>query len=241
MKLSIIISAYDRHDITTIHVRECMNSIRLPDEIIVVNDGGSDDLKDMLLKLDIKCKIIYAKIHENIEWNYTGARNLGVWLSSGDVLSMEDTDNIPNKRVYGEALKVLESGFIGRVICSKRPKVSIEDIMTKPQVQWPVSHFRPYHRDTQFIPRSIYLQLKGCDERFAGRYAWACADWRRRLLRANIPDRQIEEYYYAVVDGDTKSLIRRKSYTNYELAREDDGHIQSPKGILNFTYNYEIL
>ena len=241
MKLSIIITAYDRHEITTPHVRECMNSERLPDEIIVVNDGGTDDLKDKLLQLDRKCKIIYAKIHQDIPWNYTGARNLGVWLSSGDILAMEDTDNIPNKKIYGKAIEIFESGFIGRLVSKKRPKVTVQDILNKPQEEWPVEHFRPHHRDTQFLDRGTYLKLKGCDERFAGRYAWACADFRRRILRAHIEERQVDEYYFAVVDGDTKSLIRRKSYTNYGLAREDDGHIQSPKGILNFTYNFEEL
>ena len=40
MRLSVVITAYDQHPLTVMHVREVMNSTRLPDEIVVVNDGG---------------------------------------------------------------------------------------------------------------------------------------------------------------------------------------------------------
>ena len=52
--LSIIIPAYDQHEVTALHVREIMKSTRLPDEVIVVNDGGADDLKDKLKQFKIK-------------------------------------------------------------------------------------------------------------------------------------------------------------------------------------------
>ena len=44
MTLSIIITAYDQEELTVVHVRECMNSTLLPDEIIVVNDHGDPNL-----------------------------------------------------------------------------------------------------------------------------------------------------------------------------------------------------
>ena len=89
------------------------------------------------------------------------------------------------------------------------------------------------------LRRDVFLKLKGADERFAGRYAWQCADWRRRLNRAEIPQGEIPTHYWYVEGGDTVSLVRRKSYKNYELARERDGHTLSKAPILNFNYTFD--
>ena len=108
-KISTLISAYNKHDITTSHVRECMNGTLIPDEIIVVNDGGTPDLKDKLMALDKKTKIIYAEIlPPKIPWNYTGARNLGMWLSTGDYISLEDNDHIPDRNYYQDCVNTFK-------------------------------------------------------------------------------------------------------------------------------------
>ena len=242
MKLSTIITAYSQHELTKVHVWECMNSTRLPDEIIVVNDGGEDNLKDLLKGLEIKTKVIYAKIHEDIPWNYTGARNLGFWLSRGDILCMEDNDHIPSRGLYEEAMAHFEkTKEFGRVLSGFRTRVEMKDVLNKPYEEWVNLGTKPAHQDTQFLLREVYMTVKGCDERFAGRYAWACADWRRRLDRAGIKTGSLTGDFRVVVDGEVNNLVRRKSYTNYGLARERDGHTQSPIGTLNFHYSWEQL
>jgi len=242
MKLSVIITAYYNNDMVKAHVRECMNSTLVPDEIIVVNDGGPDDLKEKLLSLKRNTTIVYAKIKEDIPWNYTGARNLGFWLARGDYISQEDADNIPGKDAYKMAVEFLDNNpNTGRIIYGRRPKVYPEDL-EKPIGEWRLDRgARPSHQDTQMLRRETILKVKGCDERFAGRYAWACADWRRRLLRAGIESSRVTGSFYAVTAEKESKLERKPSYKNYELAREDDGHTQSSKGILNFTYEFEVL
>jgi len=108
-ELSVIITAYDQHDLTIVHVGECMKSTRIPDEIIVVNDGGTPDLREKLKVLPRNTKIIYARINEDVPWNYTGARNLGIWLSRGDYISIEDTDHIPHRKFYESALEIFKN------------------------------------------------------------------------------------------------------------------------------------
>lgn len=241
MKLSCVITAYDSHEITVSHVRESMNSSRTPDEIIVVNDHGDPCLKEMLLKVEKKCPLIYAYITEDIPWNYTGARNLGYWLSRGDILAMEDNDHIPTKDLYKDAMAYMETNpDIGRLLVQRRHRVTEVDVTTKPVEEWTALGDRPKHQDTQFLRREVYMKVKGCDERFAGAYGWGCADWRRRLMRAEIKTADIPSHYWVVIDFETK-LIRRKSYRNYGYARERDGHIQSPIGTLNFHWTFEYL
>ena len=240
MKLSVIISAYNNHPLTVVHVRECANSIHIPNEIIVVNDAGTPDLRDKLLKLKKESKIvsrlIYARINEEIAWNYTGARNLGFWLSTGDYISIEDNDHIPHKDFYKEAVEKLETNpNVGKVKTYKRWVVNIEDVLSKPIDEWKVISSRVPHQDVAIIRRDVYLKVKGYDERFAGAYGWSATDWKRRLLRAEVITANAG-YQYVVSSEKTSGL----SYRNYQFAREQR-EIQSPKGILNFTYNYEIL
>lgn len=242
-KLSVIITAFNQHPVSVIHIREAMNTTRVPDEIIVVNDNGTPDLLNMIKELPRKCPIHYARINQDIEWNYTGARNLGFWISKGDFVTIEDNDQIPHADFYEQALKRFEEKpEVGRICAVKRDLIPLEIALNKPKEEWTENRIKAktYHRDTHMVRREVYIKLKGCDERFAGRYAWACTDWRRRLNRAEIDFDQVSKFY-AVYKGDTLGLLRRKSYFNYQLARESDGHIQSPKGVLNFTYEYTKL
>ncbi len=258
-KISVVITAYNNHPLTVVHVRECQNSTLLPDEIIVVNDHGTPDLKEMIEKLEMKTKVIYAYIVEDIPWNYTGARNLGVWLSSGDYIVSEDNDNIPSRKLYEDMYKFLkENPDHDSVLAGFRPKISLEDALTKPMEEWQSQGRRAPHDDSFMIRRDAYLRMKGYDEQFAGAYAWACTDWRRRRGRANSKFSRIKTHYFTVPRGETKVcmckksteersrasycpdcklLFKRRSYKNYGLARKKT-HVQPPKGILNFTYNF---
>ena len=263
-KLSVIITAYSHHDITVKHVEQCMLSTRVPDEIIVVNDHGTPELRDMLKAIDKKCDLHYAYITDDILWNYTGARNLGFFISTGDYIMVEDNDQIPYNDFYEQAIaKFKAEPNIGRLCAWSRTKISKEDFLAHPREEWVNLGKHIYHRDTNMIRRDVMIKLKGCDERFAGAYAWACTDWRRRLDRAGVEFGNVGKFY-TLIDGSTEEneetgLIRRKSYRNYELARERDGHIQSgmprvacpickkrlpqtlPMGILNYSYEYEKL
>ena len=234
--LSILISAYNAHDVTKVHVRECMAGTVMPDEIIVVNDGGTPNLRDKLLELDIKTKLIYATIKEDIPWNYTGARNLGLFISRGDFISIEDNDHIPMKDFYELCLnKFKESPETQRIRTCKRRVVSKEDVITKPVEEWVKMGNRPSHQDVSVNRRELLLKLKGYDERFAGEYGWCATDLKRRLRRAGVEAVEVG-YQYVVFSEKTRGLSSR----NWRLARTQDD-TQSPMGILNFKYTVETL
>ena len=264
MKFTVIISAFNKHELTKVHVKECMNSTLIPNEIIVVNDHGDPCLKEMLQELDIKTKLIYAYIIDDIPWNYTGARNLGACLSTGDFLISEDNDNIPDRTLYADMLKYIKDNPQFDVILAQgRPALTLEDMQKYPLEEWRnhVLEKRSPHDDSFLIRRETYFRMKGYDEKFAGQYAWVCTDWKRRLLRADIKAYRINTQYFTVIDdgtrvcecGKTKEertkhvvcpdcgfAYKRRSYRNYELARRKT-HIQPSGGMINFTYEiYEL-
>ena len=237
-KLSVIIPIWQKHDLAVVHVRECMNSTRIPDEIIVVNDGGEDDLRDLLFALPKKTKVIYAKIlPPKIPWNYTGARNLGFWLSSGNLISIEDQDHIPEKHFYEETEKVLdEHPELMRCKSKWRHEINLEDIVSKPVEEWVSQGGRQPHHDCAVLRRELYLKVKGYDERFAGEYGWSNTNWRRRLSLAGHEQAGNAGLQFVVNSPKTRGL----SHRNWRLARKTDTP-QPPAGILNFQYTYEYL
>lgn len=235
-KISVLISAYNKHEVTAVHVRECMAGTRIPDEIIIVNDGGTPDLRDKLMALEKKTKIIYVRINEDIPMNYTGARNLGMFISRGDFISLEDNDHIPQKTYYQDCLDVMkERPEIQRLLSHKRYVITEEDVLTKPVEEWKIISKRPYHRDVAFNRREVFSILKGYDERFAGEYGWCSTDLNRRILRAGIVCEHAG-YQWVVFSEKTRGLSSR----NWRMSRIQQG-TQGPAGIINFTYTYEQL
>ena len=169
MKLSIIVPAYNRHKLTTRHVEECLKGTVLPDEIIVVNDGGDPSLKDMLPKSTKDTKIIYAQIEEDILWNYNGAVNLACWLSTGDILAIEDTDHIPDRNTYEIGLKALEDNpEVDRIGFGR--KIVQVDAMDKPMEEWECTGTMGCNQMVAFLRRDVYLKLLIYVSSFHGQY-----------------------------------------------------------------------
>lgn len=241
MQLSCILTSYNNEDIIIPHIREVMRSSVLPDEIIVVNDGGRDFI-DQLKALDKKCPLIYAKINEDITWNYNGACNLGVWLSRGDVLAFEDADNIPHMDCYRVGLDVLANyPSVGRVVGKIRHCINKEDLV-KPQEEWKIINTIGANQGSYLIRRDVYTLLKGQDERFCGRYGWMYYDWRRRLLgKAQTQFGSGGSYYY--VDKAQCELSHKSDSANYSFLNSNSKMAtnHSNYGILNFTYTVERL
>jgi len=226
-------------------MRHSMDVSRVPDEIVVVNDGGDPKLKEMLKKVERKCPIIYARITEDIPWNYNGACNLAFVLSSGDYLAFEDNDNVPSFTFYEEALKRFEEQpNLARMQASKRKVVSLEDLLEKPRDQWEIIGKEGANMGTALIPRQIYLRMKGHDERFCGQYGLMYTDWRSRCMsmvgKENYSG-SVGEYFYTK-KGQSKlnrSIHNRSIYLDNARRAESGDGCQHPDGILNFMYTFE--
>ncbi len=193
-------------------------------------------LEKIVEKYNKKTRVIYAYINEDIKWNYTGSRNLAFWISRGDFISVEDNDHIPSRKYYEDSLKAFEENpEIDKTKSHKRWVVDRNDVLTKEVEDWDVLASRPAHQDCNIITRELYIKVKGYDERFAGAYGWSATDWRRRTLRAGVKSKDAG-YLYVLQSPKTRGLSGR----NYHLARNQD-KMQSPNGVINFTYEYEIL
>lgn len=244
MKLSVIIPCYKRHELSVRNIEETMKSTYIPDEIVVVNDGGDPVLKEMIKKLDLKTRIVYARINEDILWNYNGAVNLGVWLSKGDNIMIQDTDHIPEKNSYEDSLKILDAQPEISRIAFYRKCVGVSEVMVKPMEEWKVIKTWGSNKMVTILRRDVYLTLKGQDERMAGEYGWFTYDWVNRCENVLKVKSAMVKFFWAVIeDGGEPGMKRGMSSRNYRFYKENGKaeKVQHPSSILNFSYEYEIM
>jgi len=242
-QVSVIIPTYHHHDVTIAHVKLSMDVTHTPKEIIVVNDGGDPSLKEKLRGITKKCPVVYARVDKDILWNYNGACNLGWWLSTGEYLAFEDNDNFPSRTFYESAVKMFhDEPSVGRVYARKRKVITTEELFEKKREEWePFQNMGP-NMGTAMIKRSAYARIKGQDERFVGAYGYMYYDLKARLMgQAGYEFGSVDEYFY-IREGQS-DLDRARSGRNLNLYRENAKYnrIQHPKGIINFTYDYEVL
>jgi glycosyltransferase involved in cell wall biosynthesis len=100
MKLSIIIPTYNRKETLKkqlILFKSQKNIEFLDFEIIVVDDGSSDETKEMIDNLELNYEIKYIFLKRNIDSSRARARNVGSKKSTGDILSFIDSGILPSE------------------------------------------------------------------------------------------------------------------------------------------------
>lgn len=242
-KLSVIIPAYKRHEMTVRHIQECMRSTQLPDEIICVNDGGSSDLREMLLNIERSVPVRYVLIEQDIPWGYNMACNVGFWVSRGDIIALEDTDHIPSRDAYANGLELFESLPQVMRVKYRRHILRIEDF-NKPFDEWGSRKMIGSNQMVSLFRRELYVLLKGQDERFCGNYGYMAMDFHNREINMLKSEVALTNFYWAVFGDEGEpglkrgmSEINRRYYKGNSLATT----WQHPEGILRCTYSYEEL
>ncbi|MEN3262008.1 glycosyltransferase family 2 protein [Sodalis endosymbiont of Spalangia cameroni] len=122
-------------------------------EFIIVDDGSPVSYKIS----DFNLNLTWLKINEDIPWNQSGARNLGVTYAKSDKIIITDLDHtFPEK-----TLKYL--------INRRNPGRSFYKLYRKSQLTPGVMKG---HSNIFFMSRARYFRHHGYDEEFAGHYGY---------------------------------------------------------------------
>lgn len=89
-KISVIIPTYNRAATIERAVRSVLVQTYPPDEIIVVDDGSTDETEQLVQTIGDE-RIVYHKLGQN--GGVSAARNIGVQLASGEWLAFQDSDD----------------------------------------------------------------------------------------------------------------------------------------------------
>ena len=116
MKLSVIIPVYN--EVKNVEeILKRVQSTKLADEIVVVDDGSKDGTRDVLSKLDGKKKVRVI-LHEQNQGK-GAAVVTGMKAAKGDVLLIQDADLEYDPRDYPVLLKPIEEGLADVVYGSR--------------------------------------------------------------------------------------------------------------------------
>jgi glycosyltransferase involved in cell wall biosynthesis len=94
MNISVIIPVYNRPILVKRAIDSVLNQIRPANEIIVVNDGSTDETSDSLLVYKNKMMIVHQK-----NAGVSAARNHGIKIANGEWIAFLDSDDewLPDK------------------------------------------------------------------------------------------------------------------------------------------------
>ncbi len=111
MRLSVIISTYNRPHYLERTIEGYLHQTRLPDEIVVADDGSAEAtalrIGEMTAMSSIAIKHVW---HEDKGFRAAAIRNKAVAASSGEYLIFCDDDSIPSRALVADHLQYAESG-----------------------------------------------------------------------------------------------------------------------------------
>lgn len=91
MQITILIPAHNEERSIAACVRSCLDQSRMPDEIIVVNDGSSDNTAAILAEFGDKIRVITIPVSTG---NKSHAQEHGLKFIKGDIFITTDGDTI---------------------------------------------------------------------------------------------------------------------------------------------------
>jgi glycosyltransferase involved in cell wall biosynthesis len=220
--LSIISHFYNHHprvDEQIAHWGSLPEEIKKDIEIILVDDHSDVEYELPISDLDIKL----FRVTDDIPWNQGGARNLGVYNASGEIILITDIDQF----VYGDFISLLvqQSALVGKETLNFFRIKSLINI----QNNKPLDH----HPNSFFVRLADFKKLGMYDEDFVGYYGYEdiymVKVWQKNGGKIAFVDRVVSENK----DFGTTNL-NRNIERNYHLIVEKMNEI-------NFTRSPSIL
>ena len=164
MKLSIVIPTYNRATFIKAAIESVLRQPTVEDiEVIVVDDGSTDNTKDIVLGFKDK-RIIYERFEKNKGVNF--ARNKGIQLSSGEWIGYLDSDDQYIENIFSTVLEVLDGkaknmDVVGFMTVGEYGKKSgylkkgnwdfvyptYEDVLFKKNISGDINHFIKKRKD----------------------------------------------------------------------------------------------
>lgn len=111
MKVSIIITTYNRPENLKRVIHGYLHQTLLPDEIIIADDGSTEETSIMVKKIQKKATVRVLHVwHEDKGFRAAQIRNKAVVQSQGEYLILCDDDTIPAPALVQDHLKYAEEG-----------------------------------------------------------------------------------------------------------------------------------
>src|SRR3954453_18164174 len=104
LSVSVIIPTYNRASYIATAVESALNQTRIPDEILVVDDGSTDDTDRVLRQFGLPIRVI-----RQANRGRSAARNVGLRAATGDAVLFLDSDDFLMPENIETCARVLET------------------------------------------------------------------------------------------------------------------------------------
>lgn len=112
MKTSLIVSTYNRPEALRLCLHSIMHQIKLPDEVVIGDDGSIDETKNLINQFKEISPITIKHIwHEDKGFRLAMMRNKCVAASSGDYIIEVDGDVILERHFVKDHIDFAKAGF----------------------------------------------------------------------------------------------------------------------------------
>lgn len=214
MKISVIIPVYN----SSTYLRKCLDSVvnqTLKDvEIIIINDGSTDDSKNIIEEYSCKYKNIIFIDQENKGIGKT--RNIGIKKATGEYITFVDSDDYIKENMLEEYYKYAKKHNFDLVIGSYIKKINNKEIIfennkfktgnvkTTPQILYLIEYgpWAKLYKREMLINNNIYFDEKRKyeDMPFVS----------KALLKSKLIGQIIEPYYYYIIHNNSETTTMDK-------------------------------
>ena len=214
MKISVIIPVYN----SSTYLRKCLDSVvnqTLKDiEIIVINDGSTDDSKNIIEEYSCKYKNIIFIDQENKGIGKT--RNIGIKKATGEYITFVDSDDYIKENMLEEYYKYAKKHNFDLVIGSYIKKINNKEIIfennkfktgnvkTTPQILYLIEYgpWAKLYKREMIINNNIYFDEKRKyeDMPFVS----------KALLKSKLIGQITEPYYYYIIHNNSETTTMDK-------------------------------
>jgi len=207
MYASLLVLTYNWPQALDLVLRSAARQSRLPDEVVVSDDGSRDDTRELILRLarDFPCRLAHVW-QEDIGFRAARARNRGIAATRGDYVILIDGDMLLHRHFVADHLMLAERGRFFQGTRLRATEKETERLLAggKPRFNMLIdATFRPSATDRHklhygkryYAFRSPLLaKLKARSKR--GGHVMSCnmGFWRDDLLRVNGFDERMEGY-----------------------------------------------
>ncbi|WP_228458238.1 glycosyltransferase family 2 protein [Chryseobacterium schmidteae] len=131
MKVSIVIPMYNAEKTIVNVLNSVQNQTFLPYEIIVVNDGSTDQSLQIVQKYKEENKKITIHVFDKKNGGVSSARNLGMRMTQGDWIALLDSDDVWLEHKLERQKQILEANPHIDFLGSTRNEETIQNILWK--------------------------------------------------------------------------------------------------------------
>ena len=223
-QISVVIATYNRPDYIEAGLKCLLLQTYKDFEVVLVDDGSSKDVFSICKNFEDEIDIKYIR-QRNVPWNQAVAKNLGIKLSSGKILLLNDDDCFLMPTCLQEHIKIHQQHdkvmVCGEVLLHDKlgpTNVYSYIVNQKYPEGGKVRPFRLLHQNFS-VRREYVLAINGYDEDFAGKYGYEDKDFWNRLEWSGVSVLKTNSPKSVAVFGHGHGLVRDRK-ANFELYNE---------------------